>query len=136
DVHQIEEAIVVDGAAQGGVQLEAWVIGDAGQVDDSMAPGQHSAQQVRIAQVALDLYQVGMVLHRIEDALPEDVQVQDLHSVALGEQPGHQHGADVACTTRDKHCLDCAHLESSLNQSRAESFQATSSRCSSLNSPP
>src|SRR5262249_28644412 len=75
-------------------------------------------------------------LDRAKDMVAEDVQVEDLDAVALGQQPGDQHRADVARPARDENRPDVAHAGYSETTLECEpSRQATTLRFSFLASP-
>ena len=55
-----------------------------------------------VADVALELPQMGMVLDRGQGLLAIDIEVQDVDAIAEFQQPGHQHGPDVSCPAGDE----------------------------------
>src|SRR5262245_8953073 len=99
DVNEWLEAIVVDGPAQARVQLEARIVGDAGEVDH----GIHSAHDPRderlIANVSLDGLQ--RRIHR-QDVVAEEEEVDDADPIAGGEQLRYQDCAHIARTACDQ----------------------------------
>ena len=97
DLHEGQERVVVDRLAQLRVQLEARVVGDAGQVDDRVDTGQSpSLQQPAVPDVSPDLAEARMATDSLEHLVTENVQVQDGDPVTPGEQLGDQDGPDMS----------------------------------------
>jgi hypothetical protein len=103
--HQRLEAVVVDGAAQRRVQLEAGIVRDAGEVDHRVHSPEALLDRHRVAQVPLDQLEGGMTRQHV---LAEEEEVDHADPVAPIQQLGHQDGADVAAAAGDQHRLAIA----------------------------
>ena len=105
DLHEGREGVVIDGLAQDRIELEARIVRDAGEVDHRVHPRELALEQPAVTNVPSDLTQTGMPLDRVEDMLPEDVQIDHGHPVPGGEELRHQHGSDVSGPAGDQDML-------------------------------
>ncbi len=94
DGHQRLERVVVDRFAEAGVELEAGIVRDAGQVDDGVDVSQRRPEELLVADVAANLLETRRPLG--EDVVAEQVQVKNLDPIAAGEEFRHEHCPDVA----------------------------------------
>ena len=71
-------------------------------MDDAVTAPQPLGKQRLVSQVALDLLKPRMVLDGVQHILAVEVEIQHADLMPRGEQPGHEHRADIAGTARDK----------------------------------
>ena len=110
--HQRLEALVVDRPAQGGVQLEARIVGDAGQVDDGVGAAHRLRHHGAVTDVAL--HALERPVPGGQDVVAEEEEVQHTHPMAARQQLWNEDCAHVARTARDDHRALVAHAEPSL----------------------
>jgi hypothetical protein len=101
--HKGAEGVQVDGLAQGRVQLERRVVGDAGQVDDGVAALKRLRNRGRVADVGLDAAQAGMMGDLPQHVFAIEEQVEDGDGVACLQQCGGQDAADIAGAAGHQH---------------------------------
>src|ERR1700722_10081129 len=65
-------------------------------MNDRVAAGERLLDNRGVTQIALDLDQLRMVLHRLKDVVAVNVKIEDRDRVPGCEQFRHQHRADIA----------------------------------------
>jgi hypothetical protein len=121
-LHHRLEAIVVDGLAEAWIELEAGIIGDAGEVDDGITALERLGEAGDVAQVAGNHLQLGM-LGQAFGAEEHDVVDDDL--IAGVEELGNEDAADITGTAGDEDFLEHINLPNGEGQQGSWSLRAT-----------
>ena len=112
--HHRLEALVIDRAAERGVEVEARIVRDARHVDDGVAALDRVSVPARVANVARDNFQIRM---RRQSGRSEEHQVIDHDRVTGLEQFRNEDAAFVAGATGDQ---DSFHRGGNESPSRSE----------------
>ena len=104
NVDKRQEGLVVDRAAEGGVELEAGVVRNAGEVNDGVAAGQRFFEESGIAQISFEEFQIQAMRgwDAVEDLLAVNEEIEDADFIAGFEQQRDKNGADIAASAGDK----------------------------------
>src|SRR6185503_2650849 len=100
DAHERLEAVVVDGAAEPRIELEARVVRDAGEVDDRVDPLGRPPERALVPDISL--YQLESRVLR-QHLRAEEKEVDHPHLVAPSQQLRYQNRSDVSTTTGHEH---------------------------------
>ena len=104
NIDKRQEGLVIDRAAEGGVELEAGVVRNAGEVDHSVAAGQRFFEERGIAQISFEEFQIQAMGggDTVEDLLAVNEQIEDTDFIAGFEQQRDKNGADIAASAGDE----------------------------------
>src|SRR5262249_49959833 len=99
--HEGLETIVVDGLRELLIELEACVVGDAGEMKDGVLTDKRLGELGRVADVALDDPQMG----RIGQPAPKKNLVKTRKVAPLEKQPWGEEIPNIASTAGNQHIL-------------------------------
>ena len=74
-------------------------------MDHCIATRDDALEQRMIADVAPDLFQIGVVFNCVQDIVPVQIQVEYPNAVARREKFWDQNGPNIPCTTSNKNSL-------------------------------
>ena len=103
--YQGTERIVVDRTTQSRVELKAWIVGDAGQVNDRVTTVQGLHEQGLVAYISFDLRQIRMILDRIQHMISIDIQVQYLNAKPFPQELGNQNSTYITGAAGNQHLI-------------------------------
>ena len=104
NIDKRQEGLVIDRAAEGGVELEAGVVRNAGEVDHGVAAGQRFFEERGIAQISFEEFQIQAMGggDTVEDLLAVNEEIKDADFIAGFQQERDKNGADIAASAGDE----------------------------------